>query len=115
MATPAAPPMIPMTSASPMTWRMIRRLVQPRALSVPNSRTRRDTADTVRMLASPNAAASTATASHLPRLLASVAALDSDPLTWLARSLDVVTVAFGSAREISPATAAMSVALAADT
>jgi hypothetical protein len=30
---------------------------------VPNSRTRRDTADTVRMLASPNAAAITATAS----------------------------------------------------
>jgi hypothetical protein len=57
-----------------MIWRMVRRLRQPIALSVPNSRTRRETADTVRMLASPNAAVRTATASHLPRLLARVEA-----------------------------------------
>jgi hypothetical protein len=35
----------------------------------------------VRMLARKKAAASTATASHLPRLLASDDALDSDPVT----------------------------------
>ena len=98
-----------------MIWRMIRRLLQPIALRVPNSRTRRMTADTVRMLASPNAAASTATASHLPRLLARVDALDSDPVTSLARLLEVVTVAVGRAREISLETALMSAALAADT
>src|SRR5580693_1845187 len=115
MATPSAPPTMPMTSASPMIWRMIRRLPQPIALRVPNSRTRRVTADTVRMLASPNAAASTATASHLPRLLARVDALDSDPVTSLARLLEVVTVAVGKAREISLETALMSAALAADT
>src|SRR6266581_5088083 len=115
MATPAAPPATPMTSASPMIWRMIRRLVQPIALRVPNSRTRRETADIVRMLASPNAAASTATASHLPRLLARVEALDSDPVTSLARLLEVVTVAVGRAREIALETALISEALAADT
>ena len=69
----------------------------------------------VRMLARKNAAASTAMASHLPRLLASVEALDSDPVTWLARSLDVVTVAAGMDWEISLDTAAMSVALDAET
>src|SRR5260221_181801 len=89
MATPATPPITPVTRDSPMIWRMIRRLLQPIALSVPNSRTRRVTADMVRMLAMRKAAASTATASHLPRLLASVDALDRDPVTSLARSLDV--------------------------
>src|ERR1700749_4281981 len=115
MATPAAPPAMPMTRASPMIWRMIRRLPHPIALRVPTSRTRRETADIVRMLARPNAAASTATASHLPRLLASVEALARDPVTSLARLLDVVTVAEGRAREISPETALISAALAADT
>ena len=104
-----------MTSDSPMIWRMIRPLVQPIALSVPNSRTRRVTALMVRMLARPKAATSTATASHLPRLLASVDALDSDPVTSLARSLDVVTVAAGRAVAISLDTAEMSAALVADT
>ncbi len=104
-----------MTSASPMIWRMIRRLRQPSALSVPNSRTRRDPADTVSKLARPNAAASTATASHLPRLLARLEALDSEPVTSLARSLEVVTVALGRAPEISLDTELMSAALAADT
>jgi hypothetical protein len=56
-----------------------------------------------------------ATASHLPRVLASVDAFDSDPVTSLARSLDVVTVAVGKTLEISLDTALTSVALAADT
>ena len=98
-----------------MICRMIRRLRHPIALSVPNSRTRRETAETVRMLAIPNAAARTATASHLPRLLARLDALDSDPVTWLARSLEVVTVALGSAPEISFETVLMSAELVADT
>ena len=100
-STPAAPPMRPMTSDSPMICRRIRPLRQPIALSVPNSRTRRVTADIVSRLARPNAAASTATASHLPRLLARLEALDSEPVTSLARSLEVVTVALGRAAEIS--------------
>src|SRR5258708_27849429 len=107
--------MRPMTSASPMIWRRMRRLRHPIALRVPNSRTRRETAEMVRMLAIPNAAARTAAASHLPRLLARLDALESDPVTWLARLPELVTVAFGSAAEVSFETAVMSVALAADT
>ena len=72
-------------------------------------------AGNVKMLAIPNAAARTATASHLPRLLARLDALDSDPVTWLARSLEVVTVALGSAPEISFETVLMSAELVADT
>ena len=93
--------MMPMTIDSPITWRTIRQLGQPNALSVPNSRTRRVTAAMVSRLASRNAATSTAIASHLPRLLARLAALASDPVTSLARLLDVVTVALGSSPEIS--------------
>jgi hypothetical protein len=109
------PPMTPMATDSPITWPMILRLRQPRALRVPNSRTRRATAAMVSKLASRNAAISTATASHLPRLLARLEALDSDPVTWLARSADVVTVAPGIAVRISFCTAAMSAELSAAT
>ena len=83
-ATPATPPAMPMAMDSPSTWPMIRRLRQPSAFSVPNSRTRRVTAAIVSRIASPNAAASTATDSHLPRLSARLAALPTDPVTWLA-------------------------------
>jgi len=113
--TPATPPMMPMATDSPITWPMIRRLRQPSALSVPNSRTRRATAAMVSRLASRNAATSTATASHLPRLSARLAALDSDPVTSLARLLDVVTVALGRIVEISLATPLMFEALSAAT
>ena len=75
------PPMMPMAIASPTTWPTTRRLFQPSALSVPNSRTRRDTADMVRRLASRNAAASTAMASHLPRLFARLDALETEPVS----------------------------------
>ena len=54
-------------------------------------------------------------ASHLPRRSASVEALASEPLTWLARSEDVVTVALGMSCLISALTAAMSLALSAFT
>ena len=72
---------------------MIRLPRQPSAFSVPNSRTRRDTAAIVSSTATANAAISTRTDSHLPRSLASFAALVSEPVTWLARLLGVVTVA----------------------
>ena len=82
---------------------------------MPNSRTRRETADTVSRLATAKAAISAATASQVPRRSASVEALDSEPLTWLARSSEVVTVALGRISLISALTVAMSFALAACT
>ena len=93
----------------------MRRLFQPSAFSVPNSRTRRDTAASVSRLASRNAAMRTAIASHLPRLLARLDALDSDPVTSLARSLEVVTVSEGSAFLISLETVLMAEELLAAT
>ncbi len=107
--------MMPIVTASPITWPMILRLFQPSALRVPNSRTRRDTAAMVSRLASRNAATSTAMASHLPRLLARLEALDSEPVTSLARSAEVVTVYEGSALEISSETVAMAEELSAAT
>src|SRR5215470_5801540 len=114
-ATPMAPPTMPMATDSPITWAMIRLDRQPSALSVPNSRTRRATAAIVSRLATANAAINTRTDSHLPRSLASLAALDADPVTWLARLAAVVTVAWGSSLEISDCTTEMSEALAAVT
>src|SRR5580692_2788248 len=114
-ATPTRPPMTPTVTDSPMTWPITRRLRQPSAFSVPNSRTRRDTADIVSRLASRNAAISTAIASHLPRLFARLDALDSDPVTSLARSADVVTVDPGTAFWISFCTAEMADELSAAT
>ena len=64
---------------------------------------------------SSRAARSPATASHLPRLLARLEALDRDPVTSLARLAEVVTVAPGTAARISFCTAAMSLALVAAT
>src|SRR5215469_1729507 len=113
--TPMTPPIMPITTASPSTWPMTRRLFQPSALSVPNSRTRRETADIVSRLASRNAAMSTATASHLPRLEARLEALATDPVICLSRSEELVTVAFGSSREISFETVSMLAALLAAT
>ena len=94
---PTTPPMMPSATVSPITWPMMRRLFQPSAFSVPNSRTRRETAAIVSRLASRNAAIRTASASHLPRLLARLEALDSEPVTSLARSAEVVTVSDGRA------------------
>ena len=68
----------------------------PIAFSVPNSRTRRDTAAIVNRLAGRNAAMTTASARRLPRLLARLEALDSEPVTSLARSLEVVAVSRAS-------------------
>src|SRR6266536_3064275 len=98
-----------------MTWAMIRVLRQPNALSVPNSRTRRVTAATVSRLATATAVASTRTDSQRPRSSASFAVLDREPVTWLARLAEVVTVALGIRREISFATAGTTAALAAAT
>ena len=113
--TPAAAPAMPVTSDSPSTWAMIRRVRQPSALSVPNSRTCRDTAAIVNRLARAKAASSTSTDTHLPRSFVSLAALDSDPVTSLAKLVEAVTMSPGSSREISLCTAGMSAALAAAT
>lgn len=78
--------------ASPTTWRVTRPDVQPRALSVPNSRTRRETAAEVSSPATRDAATSTAMDSHLPTLVAREEAVDSEPETVSARSAEVVTV-----------------------
>ena len=86
---------MPIAIDSPITWKTTRRLFQPSALSVPNSRIRRDTADMVSRMASRNAAMRTAIASHLPRLLASDAALEMEPVTWLAKVSWSVTVDAG--------------------
>lgn len=59
---------------------------------MPNSRTRRETADEVSSPATRNAATSTAIDSHLPTLEARSEAVDSEPETVLARSAEVVTV-----------------------
>ncbi len=113
--TPTMPPAMPITMASPMTCPITLRLRQPSALSVPNSRTRRETAAPVSRLASRNAAISTAMASQRPRLFARLEVLDSEPVTWLARSLEVVTVALGRVAEISLDTAEMFESLSAAT
>jgi len=64
-----------------MTCPTILRLRHPSALSVPNSRTRRETDETVTRLATRKAAVSAATASHVPSWSASFAALASEPVT----------------------------------
>src|SRR5579875_173402 len=112
---PSVAPSTPTASDSPMTWAMILRPRQPSAFSVPNSRTRRETAAIVSSTATANAAISTRTDSHLPRSSASFAAEVTEPLTSFARLLGVVTVADGSSLAISLLTAGMSAALAAVT
>src|SRR5262249_60365365 len=62
---------------------------------VRKTRSRRVAAAIVSRLATANAAISTRMDSHRPRSLASLAVLDSDPVTWLARLEAVVTVAPG--------------------
>ncbi len=76
---------------------------------------RRETADMVSRLASRNAAMRTAIASHLPRLLASDAALESEPVTSLARLFWSVTVEPETVLLIALASAVMSLLLVADT
>src|SRR5262249_26917646 len=112
---PAAPPITPMASDSPITCATIRRDRQPSALSVPKSRTRLATAAIVSRLATVKAEMSTRTDSQRPRSLASLAVLDSDPVTCLARLDALVTVAFGSRLSISCCTAGILAALVAVT
>lgn len=77
---------------SPTTCRVTRRLGQPSAFRVPNSRTRRDTAEEVSSAATRNAATRTAIDSHLPTLVARLEAVEREPETVSARSAEVVTV-----------------------
>jgi hypothetical protein len=107
--------MMPTTSDSPITWLMMRRLSQPSALRVPNSRARRATAAGVRSAATVKAAPRVRMANHMPSSLARVAVLASDAVTWLASELSLVIVADGRRLEISPCTDERSVELAVAT
>jgi hypothetical protein len=69
----------------------------------------------VNTLAIPNAAASAATASHRPRSLARLDAVDSEPVIAAATSPEVVTVAEGSSLEICCRRRSISAAPAAAT
>jgi hypothetical protein len=69
----------------------------------------------VSRLASKNAATSARMASHLPRLLARLAVVDSEPVISLARSAEVVTVEPETVLEISLATELTLLALLAAT
>src|SRR3954470_18437494 len=89
---PRPPPIRPLTMDSPTTWRVTLRLGPPSAFRVPNSRTRRDTAEEVSSAATRKAATSTAIDSHLPTLEARLEAVDREPETVEARSEEVVTV-----------------------
>lgn len=84
-------------------------------LSVPNSRTRRDTPATVSKLAIKNAAASTPMDSHRPRSLARLDAVASEPVIAPAIPAEVVTVAVGSSLEICCRRLPVSAALVAAT
>ena len=75
----------------------MRRLLQPIAFSVPNSRVRRVTPEMVKRIAMRKAAASTMMDSQVPRLATSWPAVHRDPETLEARSACVLTVAVGSA------------------
>ena len=59
---------------------------------MPNSRTRRETAEEVSRPATRNAATRTAMESHLPTLVARSEAVEREPETVSARSAEVVTV-----------------------
>ncbi len=100
--------MRPWTTDSPATWPTTRPLDQPIALSVPNSRVRRETPEIVKSTASTTATASTRIESHVPRLVMRAVALESEPETVEARSDCELTVASGSSSSIADCTAAMS-------
>ncbi len=69
------------------------------AMSVPNSRVRRETPEIVNSTARASATARTMSESQVPRFVMSDDALESDPETVAARSDCELTVASGSALE----------------
>ncbi len=105
IARPATPPIRPCTTDSPATWPTTRPLLQPIALSVPSSRVRRLTPDTVNRIARPKAPASTMTLSQVPSVPIRLDAVDREPVTPSARSDCVLTEASGSSPSIAAATA----------
>src|SRR6478609_9414822 len=96
MMRPMTPPIAPCTTDSPATWPTTRPFDQPMALSVPNSRVRRETPEIVNSTASTSATASTMSESQVPRFVMRADALESDPDTVEARSACELTVASGS-------------------
>ena len=105
MTRPAAPPIRPCTRDSPATCPTTRPLDHPIALSVPNSRVRRETPDIVNSTARTSATASTISDSHVPRLVMSADALESEPETVDARSDCELTVASGNSSSRAACTA----------
>ena len=81
-------------------------LLQPSAFSVPSSRTRLPTDESVASAASRNAAAAATIASTKPRLCDRFAASTSEPLIWSATCCELATCACGSACSISFCTCA---------
>ena len=78
--TPRRPPRTPWASDSPTTWRTTSHCVQPSAFSVPSSRTRLPTDESVRSTASRKAATAASTASAVPSRFERLAASTSEPL-----------------------------------
>ena len=104
-AAPRSPPSTPWTSDSPVIWRTTRRCGHPSAFSVPSSRVRLATEDSVSRLAIRNAAARATIASAVPSLFDRFFASTSEPDTRSARSLAVVTWAPANERRMELATA----------
>ena len=91
MAAPRTPPSAPWASDSPATWRTTLRCGQPIAFSVPSSRVRLVTEDSVSRLAIRKAASSATIVSAVPSLPARSLASWSEPPTRSARSCASVT------------------------
>ena len=105
ISAPSTPPRAPWASASPVTWRTTSRCGQPIALSVPSSRVRLVTDESVRRPAIRNAASSPTAVSAPPSLPARSFASASEPVTRSARSWLVVVLAPGKPASIRSASA----------
>ena len=86
---------MPWASDSPATCRTTSHCVQPSAFSVPSSRTRFPTDESVSSTASRKAAAAARISSAIPRRCERFDAFTSEPLIWSATSFALATCAFG--------------------
>ena len=106
-AMPTTPASTPMSAVSVSTWPTTRRLVHPSARSVPISRTRFCTLESVSSTAMAKVLSSTMTVSAPPSRVASCCASCRLPVTVSATSLLVTTCAPGSAFLMAAATSAV--------
>ena len=104
-AMPSAPATRPMPTVSATIWRTTRPRDHPIARSVPISRTRLPTEESVSSMAITKAAATTMTPRAPPRESASFFTSLREPVTWLASDWVVMTVAPGSSAWMRLATA----------